>query len=185
MCTTTNQPSHPHRLVREIAYGYVEEAESTRVDLAAKVQTAFTTYGDRYCMGVRDADPNGSNKYADSYTWQTFKTIGERIKNFGHGIRRIIKPRTHVGICAANRPEWLITDFACILHSFISVPIYCLFTDRETSFIINNTPLSIIVCDYEMLSRFIRLRTQCPSLKYIICMDPIPEILPSKMKNSI
>ncbi|CAF0865233.1 unnamed protein product [Rotaria sordida] len=176
------QPPHHHRMVREIAYGYVEEAEYTRVDLAARILAAVTTYQDRYCMGVRDIDPNNPKNYVDSYSWQTFKTIGERITNFSHGLRRLIKPRGYLGICAANRPEWLVTDFACILQSFITVPIYCLFNDREIAFIIKNTPVSIIVCDKEMLPRFIRLHSECPSLRHIVCMDPIPEAMSSKMK---
>ncbi|CAF3546668.1 unnamed protein product [Rotaria sordida] len=171
------QPPHHHRMVREIAYGYVEEAEYTRVDLAARILAAVTTYQDRYCMGVRDIDPNNPKNYVDSYSWQTFKTIGERITNFSHGLRRLIKPRGYLGICAANRPEWLVTDFACILQSFITVPIYCLFNDREIAFIIKNTPVSIIVCDKEMLPRFIRLHSECPSLRHIVCMDPIPEAM--------
>ncbi|CAF3682925.1 unnamed protein product [Rotaria socialis] len=176
-CTATVQPPHPHRLVREIAYGYVEETEHSRVDLAARIQAAITTYQVRYCMGVRDVDPHNPQIYTDSYSWQTFKTIGERLTNFSHGLRRFIKPRTYVGICAANRPEWLMTDFACILQSFITVPIYCLFTDRDIAFILQNTSLSIVVCDKEMLPKFIRLHSECPLLQHIVCMDPIPETI--------
>ncbi|CAF4537473.1 unnamed protein product [Rotaria sp. Silwood1] len=172
------QPPHQHRLVREIAYGYVEEAESTRADLAARILAAITTYQDRYCMGVRDLDPNDPKNYVDSYSWQTFKTVGERTINFSHGLQHLIKPRDYLGICAANRPEWLMTDFACILQSFITVPIYCLFNDREIAFIIKNTPISIIVCDKQMLPRFIQLHSECPSLRYIVCMDPVPQIIP-------
>lgn len=181
-CASTSPSSHPHRMVREIAYGYVEEAECLRQDLAARIQTAITTYQDRFCMGIRDVDPSNPKNYLDSYSWQTFKTIGERITNFSHGLRRLIKPRDFVGICAANRPEWLITDFACILQSFISVPIYCLFNDREIGFILKNTPITILVCDKEMLPRFIRLHSECSSLRHIICMDTITETISSKMK---
>ncbi|CAF4137934.1 unnamed protein product, partial [Adineta steineri] len=117
-CALTSQPSHEHRMVREIAYGYVEAVECAREDLAARIHVAINTYQDRFCMGTRDINPNNSQHYTDSYSWQTFKTIGERIINFSHGLRRLIKPRDYIGICAANRPEWLITDFASILQSF-------------------------------------------------------------------
>jgi len=181
-CTAKSETPHHHRLVREIAYGYVEEALCTGEDLASRIQAAITTYKDRFCMGVRDIDQNNPKSYADSYSWQTFETIGKRITNFSHGLRRLIKPRDFLGICAANRPEWLVTDLACILQNIITVPIYCLFNDRETAFIVKNTPISIIVCDKEMLPRFIRLHSECPSLRHIVCMDPILETMPSKMK---
>ncbi|CAF3809656.1 unnamed protein product, partial [Adineta steineri] len=105
-------------MVREFAYGYVEAVECAREDLAARIHVAINTYQDRFCMGTRDINSNNSQHYTDSYSWQTFKTIGERIINFSHGLRRLIKPRDYIGICAANRPEWLITDFASILQSF-------------------------------------------------------------------
>ncbi|UJR20192.1 hypothetical protein I4U23_023324 [Adineta vaga] len=174
-CATSKQSIHPHRLVREVAYGYVEQVECTREDLSSRIQTAITTYQDRFCMGVRDIDSNNPGNYVDSYSWQTFKTIGERIINFSHGLRRLMKPRDFLAICAANRPEWLITDFASILQSFITVPIYCLFNDREVAFIIRNTPISIVVCDRDMLPKFIRIHSECPTLRHIICMDPIVE----------
>ncbi|CAF4013379.1 unnamed protein product, partial [Adineta steineri] len=100
-------------------------------------------------------------------------TIGDRSKNFGHGLRQLIEPRGYLAICAANRPEWMITDFACMLHSIISVPIYCLFNDRDVAYIISNTKISVVVCDNEMLPKFTRLHSQCPSLRHIVCMDPI------------
>ncbi|CAF1510481.1 unnamed protein product [Adineta ricciae] len=165
-CATSDVSSHPHRLVREIAYGYVEQVESSRQDLASRIRTAINTYEDRFCMGVRDGD---------SYSWETFKVIGERIMKLSHGLRRLMKPREFIGICGSNRPEWLITDFACILQSFITVPIYCQFTDREVSYIVQNTPLSIVVCDREMLPKFVRIHGECPSLRHIICMDPVDE----------
>ncbi|CAF0978335.1 unnamed protein product [Adineta steineri] len=172
-------------MVREIAYGYVEAVECAGEDLAARIHVAINTYQDRFCMGTRDINPNNSQHYTDSYSWQTFKTIGERIINFSHGLRRLIKPRDYIGICAANRPEWLITDFASILQSFVSVPIYRLFTDHEISFIINNTLISVMVCDKEMLPRLIQLHTECPSLRHIVCMDSIPLTMPKTNDLSI
>jgi long-chain acyl-CoA synthetase len=109
-----------------------------------------------------------------------YKTVGNRTRIFGHGLRDLIEPRNYLGICSANRPEWLITDFACILQSIISVPIYCLFTDREVTYVINNTQMSVVVCDQKMLPRFIHLSAECPSLRHIVCMDPISETTLSK-----
>lgn len=176
----TVKPPHPHRLVREVAYGYVEQVECSGRDLAARIQATIKTFQIRYCMGVRDFDRNDPEKYADTYSWYTYKVIGERTVNFGHGLRRLVQPRTYLGICASNRPEWIITDFACIVQSFVTVPIYHLFNDREIAFIVKNASLSIIVCDKERLPRFINLHSECSSIRHIICMDPIPKNTPSK-----
>jgi hypothetical protein len=172
-CATTTDPPHPHRMVRELAYGREEGKECANIDMATSIRAAIAMYWDRHCMGVRDIDKNNPSIYADSYSWITFKTVGDRSKNFGHGLRRLIEPRGYLGICAANRPEWMMTDFACIFQSIISVLIYTLFNDRETAYVINNTQVSVVVCDKQMLPKFIAIHSQCPSLRHIVCMDPI------------
>ena len=178
-CLTTSQPPHPHKLARELAYGQAKIWECMKVDMATGIRAALAMYFDRHCMGTRDVDPNDPSTYTDTYSWFTFKTIGDRSNNFGHGLRQIIQPRDYLAICAANRPEWMITDFACIFQSIISVPIYTLFTDQEIAYVINNTKVSVVVCDKHMLRRFISMYAQCPSLKHIVCMDPVSESVPN------
>jgi len=179
-CATTLDPPHPHRMIRELAYGCAEGEETVVTDMATGILVATALYWDRHCMGVRDIDRDNPSLYTDSYSWLTFKTVGDRSKNFGHGLRRLIEPRGYLGICAANRPEWMITDFACMFQSIITVPIYILFNDRETAYVINNTQVSVIVCDKQRLPRFIELYPLCPSLHHIVCMDSIPDTISSK-----
>jgi len=183
-CEATLDPPHPHRLIRELAYGEEETIEGwSKRNMANGIQLAAAKYCDRYCMGVRDVDKTNPSLYADTYSWLTFETVGIRSKNFGHGLRDIIEPRGYLGICARNRPEWVITDFACILQSIISVPMYCLFNDSELTYVINNAKLSVVVCDKQMLPRFIRFYAECPSLRHIVCMDTIPETILSNYQH--
>jgi hypothetical protein len=176
-CAATVNPPHPHRMIREMAYGREERKECAKIDMATGIRAAIAMYWDRHCMGTRDVDKDNPSIYTDSYSWLTFKTIGDRSKNFGHGLRRLIEPRGYLSICAANRPEWMITDFACIFQSIISVPIYTLFTDSEIAYVINNTKVSVVVCDKQMLPRFIGIHSQCPLLQHIVCMDPLPDTI--------
>ena len=180
-CLTTFDPSHPHRLTRELAYGSEERIEKAqKPTMASGIQTAIVMYHDRYCLGVRDADKTNPSLYKDTYSWLTFKTVGIRSKNFGYGLRSIIEPRGYLGICARNCPEWVITDFACIFQSIITVPIYCLFSNVEIAYIINNTSVSVVICDEQTLPRFIRLQSDCPFLRHIVCIDYIPETVHSQ-----
>ncbi|CAF1436026.1 unnamed protein product, partial [Rotaria sordida] len=185
-CLAVLDSSHPHRMMREQAYGQediVKERQSE--NMANGIQTTITMYHDRYCLGVRDIDKNNPSQYADTYSWLTFETVGTRSKNFGQGLREIIEPRGFLGICSGNRPEWVITDFACILQNIVSVTMYCLFNDSELTYIINNTNVSVVVCDQQMLPKFIRLYADCPSLHHIVCMDPIPETLRDVAQNGL
>ena len=174
-CVAKRPKAHPHRMVPELAYGNVEIHGDPFTDMPTGVRKAISMFSDRHCLGVRDVDPKDPSIYTDTYSWLTYKTIGKRITNFSHGLRRLIEPRGYLGICSANRPEWIITDFACLLQSFISVPIYCLFNDREIAHVIKNTQISTVVCDKGMLPKFIQLSVECSSLRHIVCMDPISD----------
>ncbi|CAF3037530.1 unnamed protein product, partial [Rotaria sp. Silwood2] len=116
-CVTTVDPPHPHRMIPELAYGREETIECATADLATAIRAAIRMYSDRHCMGTRDVDKENPSIYMDSYSWLTFKIIGDRSKNFGHGLRRLIEPRGYLAICGGNRPEWMITDFACIFQN--------------------------------------------------------------------
>ena len=179
-CQAKIQPPHKHRMHRELSYGPVEQKEFSVPSMEDGLRSALRLYHDRYCMGTRDRDPNNPSIYLDSYSWITYQTLNDRKENFGHGLRQLIDERGYLGICAANRPEWLMADFACMFQNLISVPIYCLFTDSEITFVINNTKISVIVCDEDMLKRFIILGKSCPSLRHVVCMDPISQDLLGK-----
>lgn len=183
-CTATMYPAHPHPLTCELAFGNGEVGVPVGASMASYIHAAIEIYRDRQCIGMRDIDKENHDLYLNSYSWQTYKTIGDRTRKFGTGLRNLIQSRDYLGICAANRPEWVITDLACMLNSIISVPIYCLMSDRETVFVINNTKISVVVCDKEMLPKFLRLHSECPSLRQLICMDPIPETTTSKCNKT-
>ena len=179
-CMQTLEPPHPHRLIRLLAFGDEETEgleEFCQIRIASGIKLSAAMYPDRYCLGTRDVDKSNPSLYADTYSWLTYRTVRERAENFGHGLRSIIEPLNYLAICAANRPEWVITDFACIFQNIISVPIYCLFNDRELAYIINNTKITVVVCDTQMLSKFIHLSKECSSLQHIVCMDPISQSL--------
>ena len=140
------------------------------MDMGSRILAAIKAYSDRPCMGVRDTSSSLS------YSWQTFETVGKRIKEFSGGLRQWVQPHDYVGICAANRPEWVMTDLACILQHVISVPIHYQLSDREMAFIINNTRVSLVVCDGERLEKCVRLRSTCPTLRHVVCMDSFDDM---------
>ncbi|CAF1105727.1 unnamed protein product [Adineta steineri] len=180
MCKATKQPAHCHSLVRKFTLDYGIEKICTKMDLASQILTAIEFNWDQPCLGTRDRCKMDLNSYENSYSWQTFKTVGDRIKNFSYGLSSLLQPRDYLGICAVNRPEWIIADFACILQNIISVPISSRLRDHDIIFVINNTRISAIVCDQEMLSKFIQIHSECSTLRHLICMDPISETISDK-----
>ncbi|CAF1652447.1 unnamed protein product, partial [Adineta ricciae] len=176
-CVTIQSPPHPHPLVVELAFGEGEKKVCTDESMRAAIYYAMEMYCDRHCLGVRDVDKDNPENYSNSYSWLTYKQIGDRAINFGHGLRQLIEPRSYLAICASNRPEWVITDWACLFHDIVSVPIYALTSDRDTTFILNNTAVSVVVCDKQMLPKFLKVHSECPSLRHIICMDSVSPLV--------
>ena len=183
-CYKSMKTHHSHPMTREISFGFGNEIENPLTDMTSYILGAFHVYADRYCFGVRDMEESSVDRiYANSYSWFTYQTIGDRTKNFSHGLRNLIEPRECLGICAASRPEYLIADFACILHSITTVLMYSLLSDRERIYIINHTNIVVIVCDGPMLPIFIRLSSKCPTLRHLICMDPMPDSITETGNN--
>ncbi|CAF1425221.1 unnamed protein product [Adineta ricciae] len=185
ICKVTNPSVHKHDFVCKFLMDYGIEKICTRIDLASRILTAIDFNWQKPCFGTRDRSSTNPDEYLDSYSWQTFAAVGDRIKKFSFGLQNLMQSREYLGICAANRPEWIITDLACLLQSIVSVPIYCQLSNRELAFIINNTCISVIVCDREMLLRFIEIHSQCSTFKHLICMDPVPETLSRTSSLSI
>ncbi|UJR28961.1 hypothetical protein I4U23_010178 [Adineta vaga] len=166
-CTRTLNPPHRHRLMRELAYRLEEKSENyASTTMANNIQIAATMYRDRHCLGARDVDLVNPLLYTDTYSWLTYETVNNRVKNFGNGLRTLVEARSYLGICAKNQPEWVIVDFACIMQNIISVPIYCFFNDRELVYIINHT-------------------NQCPCLRHIICIESISDKILNMVNNDL
>ncbi|KPJ05275.1 Long-chain-fatty-acid--CoA ligase 1 [Papilio xuthus] len=95
------------------------------------------------CLGWRE----GPNK---PYVWQTYNETLLRAKNFGSGlICQGLSPgqSTFVGIYAQNCPEWIMTEQAAYCYSMVIVPLYDTLGANACAFIINQTEMSIVVCE--------------------------------------
>ena len=84
-------------------------------------------------------------KQNDSWASLTYKEFGEQIKNLACAmIKGGVKKGDSVGIFSANRYEWAVTDFACILAGAVSVPIYATNTKEQAQFIIKDAGIKLI-----------------------------------------
>ncbi|KAI9347711.1 hypothetical protein BDR26DRAFT_907771 [Obelidium mucronatum] len=97
--------------------------------------------GDRPFLGTRPI----TNGIAGPYIWQTYNEVYKRIRNFGSGLMLSLPPRptsdtttnpnnssfnNHVGIFALNRPEWIIVEQACFMHSLTQTSVVVATRDK-------------------------------------------------------
>lgn len=71
------------------------------------IHNALSVYQNRKCIGQRSQIEN------EGYQWYTYKEIREKSEKSALGLLSLIQSQSLIGICAKNRVEWLISDFAC------------------------------------------------------------------------
>lgn len=80
-----------------------------------------------------------------------------------------------VAILGENRPEWMITDFACVTTGIVDVPIYATLTADQTLYLLQNSRARVIfVSTLEQLRKVQSIQAQT-SLEKIVVMDDISE----------
>ncbi|MFA5906283.1 MAG: long-chain fatty acid--CoA ligase [Desulfobacula sp.] len=95
-------------------------------------------------------------RFKEGAVWKslTYTGFGEKINRLAAAlILSGVKKGDNVGIYSANRYEWAVTDFACILAGAISVPIYSTNTKEQARFIIEDAGIKLIFTGNEFQYR--------------------------------
>lgn len=129
------------------------------------------------CLGYRPY--NSTKKTWGAYVWQTYAEVRQRRANFGVGLVALneqigVQGRGYgVGLWCQNRPEWQITDLACMSQSLFSVSLYDTLGPDACEYIINHASLTTVCASVSHIATLIKLAPRCPSLKLVICLDPL------------
>ena len=51
-----------------------------------------------------------------------------------------------VAILSENRPEWALTDYACVVSGLVSVPIYATLNEAQTAFVLRDSGSRWVFC---------------------------------------
>ncbi|XP_010170372.1 long-chain-fatty-acid--CoA ligase 5 isoform X2 [Antrostomus carolinensis] len=132
-------------------------------------QRGLHASGNGNCLGYRK--PN------QPYQWLTYKQVLDRAQYLGSGLlQKGCKPSSNqfIGIFAQNRPEWVISEYACYTYSMVAVPLYDTLGPDAIIYIVKKADISIVICDkpekaQTLLENCEQEKTPC--LKTIIVMD--------------
>lgn len=85
-----------------------------------------------------------------------------------------VKPGDCVGTFSANRPENLVTDFACYRNRAVSVSIYATSSPEQVAYIVNDARCEVLFAGNTTQYRYAReAQTHCECLKQIVVIKPI------------
>lgn len=88
-----------------------------------------------------------------------------------------IKKGDKVAIISENRPEWVITDFACILDGIITAPIYNSLSTDQIKYILKNSEAKIcFVSNLFLLEKVLKVKNELPDLKHIVSYNLFDEM---------
>lgn len=100
-------------------------------------------------------------------------TLLERVHNLNVGLRELgITATDRIAILSENRPEWAITDFACLTLRAANVPIYPTLPANQIAYVIRNSGARAIFCSTaEQVGKVLEIRNDLPALELVIAFD--------------
>ncbi len=118
---------------------------------------------------------NGSP--ADEWVDMTWSDCAKEVRRAGAGLLDLgVEKGDRVAIFADNQPRWIISDQAIQGSGAMGVPIYPTSTDRQLSFILNDSKAKgIITGDEKLMEQAYRVKEEVPSLEFIACMSTVDD----------
>jgi long-chain acyl-CoA synthetase len=112
-------------------------------------------------------------KRAGSWHDVSHQQIYDDVKRVALGLAALgVEAGDRVAIVSENRPEWLLTDFGCVMSGTISVPLYPSLPADQIGYMLRDSEATaVVVSTEEQLMKIREAKTSAPSLKHIIVFD--------------
>ncbi|HUC41541.1 MAG TPA: AMP-binding protein, partial [Gemmatimonadales bacterium] len=113
------------------------------------------------------------SKVGGAWVSITHREALERVQAISLGLRELgIQPGDKVAIISENRPEWSLTDYACLCARATDVPIYPTLTAKQTQYILRDSEsVAAFVSTADQLDKVLEVRGQLPGLKHVVVFD--------------
>ena len=113
------------------------------------------------------------SKVGGAWASITHREALERVQAISLGLRELgIKPGDKVAIVSENRPEWALTDYACLCARAADVPIYPTLTAKQTEYILRDSESVAVFCSTAaQVAKVLEVKGALPGLQQIIVFD--------------
>jgi long-chain acyl-CoA synthetase len=123
------------------------------------------------------------SKVGGAWVAVTHRQALERVQAISLGMRELgIAPGDKVAIISENRPEWALSDYACLTARATDVPIYPTLTAKQTEYILRDSEsVAAFVSTAAQLDKVLEVKGNLPGLKHVIVFDaPAPAAAPRR-----
>lgn len=125
------------------------------------------------------------------YVWKTYSEAIDEAEALAHGIWGLKlnnsveedgKTFSFIAIYAKNRPEWIITDIACMISSITSVTLYDTLGADSSEYILGQCELTTIFTSANLIASILKLKQdgRANTVTNIVSFDPISDADKSK-----
>ena len=99
----------------------------------------------------------------------------DRVQAISLGLRELgIKPGDKVAIVSENRPEWALTDYACLCARATDVPVYPTLTAQQTAYILRDSESVAVFCSTAaQLAKVLEVKSTLPGLNHVVVFDSV------------
>lgn len=170
-CEAKPGESKPRRLVgiKELP-SELKEGGGKAATIWHLFETAAGKFANSPCIGKRMAKPDGSMPFEFinyATTLKQIRTVGSGLKNLG------LAPKEGLGIYAANRMEWMLTQMAGFSQNLVCVPLYDTLGENAVKYEITHAELKCVVVEQAKLANVAAVAKQCPTLKFVVQIEPL------------
>ena len=113
------------------------------------------------------------SKVAGAWVGITHRQTADRVQAISLGLRALgVRPGDKVALLSENRPEWALTDYACLCCRAADVPIYPTLTAKQSEYILRDSESVAVCCSTaEQLAKVLEVKSELPNLKHVIVFD--------------
>jgi len=121
------------------------------------------------------SDRPAALRYKANGAWHniTHMQLLKLVTEFGLGLKRLGVGRgDRVAILSENRPEWAITDYACLCIGATDVPIYPTLPANQIAYILRDSG-AVVACvsTAAQAAKIQEIRADLPALRHVIAFD--------------
>ncbi|MDP3910665.1 MAG: long-chain fatty acid--CoA ligase [Gemmatimonadales bacterium] len=104
----------------------------------------------------------------------THRQTLERVQAIALGLRELgVLPGDKVALISENRPEWALTDYACLCSRAADVPIYPTLTAKQSEYILRDSEAVAAFCSTaEQVAKVLDVKGALPTLQHIVAFEP-------------
>ncbi len=116
-------------------------------------------------------------KHKKGGAWHSIshRRVYDDVKRLALGLESLgVGPGDHAAILSENRPEWLLTDFACVMARAVSVPLYPVLPPDQIGYMLAHSEAKVaFVSSAEQLEKVETAADRAPGLQHIVVYDRV------------